>query len=417
MVRRAHLVISFLAHFYLHSQPTITRQPTQHWASRWLFPDWNRSFQQSRYAEADEDEISSREEALGQHLDEIPASLSRPWVQASRILGVPPILTYATTVLWNWALIDPTQGVSPQNVRILETFTDTESERHFYLTSLLIEMRGVEALGLMRRSLDEIFLDDSLSTQRVTSYLSKLMTVINDLTQLLANVKTNCTPEIFYWDIRPWFRGADASLAGRGWLYAGVGSQDTRRHLSGPSAGQSTLIHALDIFLSVDHSVRTTRDKQESEAAKSSAKKDATFMERMSFYMPQHHRQFLNHLQNITLVRSDDTEDSQEITRDDSLNSVRGFVLAHIESDHRLSQSYNDALSALKLLRDEHMRVAALYIISQARRPRPMAKQQVPIPASADTEELRGTGGTDLVRFLKACRSNTTAALLSVAHP
>ena len=72
LLRRAHLVLSFLGHFYIHS----------------TFPS----------------------------LNSIPTSIAVPWVAVSDKLGVPPILTYADTVLWNWKLIDPAQGLRAEYV-------------------------------------------------------------------------------------------------------------------------------------------------------------------------------------------------------------------------------------------------------------------------------------------------------------
>jgi indoleamine 2,3-dioxygenase len=66
LLRRAHLVLSFLAHFYIHSShPAKTS---------------------------------------------VPASISVPWARVSERLDMPPILTYATTVLWNWGLKRPELG-------------------------------------------------------------------------------------------------------------------------------------------------------------------------------------------------------------------------------------------------------------------------------------------------------------------
>lgn len=41
----------------------------------------------------------------------VPAPLAVPWVLVSDRLGLPPILTYSDTVLWNWRLIDRTCGI------------------------------------------------------------------------------------------------------------------------------------------------------------------------------------------------------------------------------------------------------------------------------------------------------------------
>jgi indoleamine 2,3-dioxygenase len=66
LLRRAHLVLSFLAHFYIHSS-----HPAK---------------------------------------STVPAPIAVPWAQVSERLDMPPILTYSTTVLWNWGLKRPELG-------------------------------------------------------------------------------------------------------------------------------------------------------------------------------------------------------------------------------------------------------------------------------------------------------------------
>lgn len=41
----------------------------------------------------------------------VPAQLAVPWVEVSERLGVPPVLNYADTTLWNWSMLDPALGL------------------------------------------------------------------------------------------------------------------------------------------------------------------------------------------------------------------------------------------------------------------------------------------------------------------
>ena len=52
----------------------------------------------------------------------MPAPIAVPWVAVSDKLGVPPILSYADTVLWNWRLVDPTRGIRAECVSALRAF-------------------------------------------------------------------------------------------------------------------------------------------------------------------------------------------------------------------------------------------------------------------------------------------------------
>ncbi|PWN88914.1 IDO-domain-containing protein [Acaromyces ingoldii] len=529
--RRGHVVLSFLAHFYIHSQPDPL---PRHDASSTAAKSWQAwlkrpsSTPQSDDANGDNDDgdddndaQDERDESAGRYLARVPASLAVPWIALSEQLDIPPVLTYADTVLWNWHLKEPSAGFHADNVAITTTFTGTVSESHFFLTSLLIELRGVEALTLMRRSLDEAFVADGVARRRVAHYLRRLAKVVGVLTDLLSQVRTGCDPRVFYWGIRPWFNGGDSAPANargdKGWHFEGVDADsngedddDERRLFTGPSAGQSSLIHAIDVFLDVDHTRRKPRVSRRGLVPVADAvgnattaaapgqraqTDDATFMERMQLYMPGHHRRFLTHLRDLSFDEVEDrprpsaSEESQgrrrgkgkgkaremdmdadgegdngmkdedgdeamgEAGEDEEMREaaeeeeeeeeeeepapshpIRSLAMADrdhhgrpLAADDRLRASYDTALRALKSLRDEHMRIATLYIVSQARSPPPseyallsdlMTQKKPPSEQVGGNQDggggggQKGTGGTDLVSFLKQCRTNTIEALL-----
>jgi indoleamine 2,3-dioxygenase len=177
----------------------------------------------------------------------------------------------------------------------------------------------------------------------------------------------------------------------------------------------------LDVFLNVTHSPledpASTSNGQEDSKQKKTA--ETTFMTRMLEYMPAPHRAFLTHLASHP-------------------HPVRQLVLDNQLARPQLVQAYDSALGALKRLREKHMRVATLYIIQQARKP--VTEELIRMGAAAPTpetalaaassstgskkldlsefiheaeakkeadEEIRGTGGTALIKFLKMCRDNT----------
>ncbi len=412
-LRRAHLVLTFLMHFFVHSHAV---RPTP------------------------------RTDPLG-----IPASISVPLLEISPLLGLPPILTYSDTVLYNSHPTDPSLAPNLSSnplVTSLETFTNTPDEAHFYLTSARCEIAGVHALDLMRRAMDEAFVADSLALTRLTGYLRELASQIDLVGDIILDVTRACRPEVFYHVIRPWFRGGDMDGPGSaGWLFEGLdrdaqerlvggsGAEHRRagqtvvgRTFSGPSAGQSTLIHAFDVFLMVDHRAKEEANEGAGDGGDAAApppSSEDTFMERMKAYMPHPHRAFLNHLA-------------------DAPHPIRGLVLRHAARRPDLAHAYDEALAALKRLRDKHMRVVSLYIVQQARRPASaeMVALGAPAPPAAaeapddvavegltrrlaqgslsdliaeqerNDEELRGTGGTALIKFLKMCRDNTTRTMV-----
>ena len=238
--------------------------------------------------------------------------------------------------------------------------------------------------------MDEAFVGDDLAVRRITSYLHTLAGVIADLDKLLLAVRDGCDPQIFYNEIRPWFRGADSDAAqGRRWVFEGIELDPELRQpleLSGPSAGQSSLIHALDVFLGVDqysHASHVTGHSPAGASSSSSsapAKPAGAFLERMKSYMPRHHRAFLGHLQG---------------------NPRPLRALVETAGDAPLTAAYNAAVSALKVFRDGHVRIVAIYIVGPARR------------TLDGDQEAMGTGGTSAIRFVKSVRDQTASAIIS----
>ncbi|KAJ6507695.1 Indoleamine 2,3-dioxygenase [Mycena vitilis] len=346
-LRRAHLVLAWTMHFYIHSLP----------------PDVPVV---------------------------VPSPITIPLFQICTQLQLPPVLTYADTVLYNWTLKTPSNRPTPalDNLKSRTLFTGTHDEEIFYLSSARIELRGVEALELMRATMDEAFVGDALALRRITSFLTRLAVVIDDLRALIMTVRDGCDPSTFYNVIRPWFRGADSDPAKRRWEFEGLAPDAYPTELSGPSAGQSSLIHALDMFLGVDefsHAPGLTGASAQTQTKKS------PFLTRMQSYMPRHHRNFLNHLAA-------------------NPRPLRGIVMGE-EAGPELLEAYNGAVGALKRFRDYHITIVTSYIIQPARRAAMLARGEGETAADAE-EPLKGTGGTELAKFLKAVRDRTAAAVI-----
>ena len=322
-----------------------------------------------------------------------------PLLAVSCELALPPVLTYSDTVLYNWAYANE----DSKTLKSVMLLSGTKDEEHFYLTSAYIELAGVEALSLMRKCFDEAFVGDPRALKRITSYLKKLSTVIKRLAKILEAIRDGCDPKVFYNDIRPWFRGEDSGR--QKWVFLGADGEEvdlgTQRELSGPSAGQSTLIHALDIFLGVEHVSQRPSVPACSTTAQSpspSPPKPAAFLDRMQTYMPRHHRAFLSHLKS-------------------ALRPIRTLVMLHATNEvdgspSSLANAYDAAVMALKGLRDTHIRIATLYIINQVPRGGHSMGQEFATPHRT---AAKGTGGTDLVPFLKGSRDDTTQTLLNPA--
>ena len=332
----------------------------------------------------------------------IPPPISLPLLQISAQLQLPPLLTYSDNVLYNWYLNtdddDPDALPSPSTIQCYTTFTSAPDEAEFYLVSARIELAAVEALDLMRSIMDEVFVGDDIATGRITGYLHQLASIIRHIKLILLDIKTKCNPDVFYHQIRPWLRGED-SQHGMKWVFEGI-DQDPSLvepiELSGPSAGQSSLLQALDIFLGVDHYSPLEEGTGLTEES-NLYHEPVSLLRRMRLYMPRHHRAFLTHLEN-------------------NPRPLRQLVISlsskATDPGKALLNSYNDAVLSLKEFRSAHMIIVALFIIGPARHHR-----LVPNSDHARDEKplLKGTGGTDMVRFLKGVRDQTGETLIDTA--
>jgi indoleamine 2,3-dioxygenase len=324
----------------------------------------------------------------------VPATISVPLVAVSKFLGIAPILTFADTVLWNWDLVDADKPLSMDNMRIQNLFSGRESEAAFYHASAKVEFCGVEMLQVIEKY-NALATSDFLYIQKIARYLNRLESLINEMTEVMQSIRVACDPHIFYWDVRPWYEGADAKgPASPGWTYEGVPNSHLL-DLSGPSAGQSSVIHALDIFLDIDHKLNHRRHPAPSVENK---KADLGFMERMRRYMPGKHRAYLAQLQ----------------------ASPRPIRMIS-RSNSGLREHYDATVTSLKKLRDSHIRIVCLYVINTARA---LPSARSGCPASAMMKRLaenravgdgpvRGTGGTNLALLLKAGRDATHRAVLN----
>ncbi|KAJ3898853.1 tryptophan 2,3-dioxygenase [Lentinula edodes] len=348
-LRRAHHVLAWILHFYIHTH------------------------------ESGSGEVR------------IPPPITLPLLRVSREMHLPPLLTYSDDVLYNWGFTDPQNS----SLRTLTSFTSTPDESHFYLTSARIELIGVRALGLMQDSLDELFVGDDIARNRITGFLGELAGVVGEMEEELDRMYGGCDVWVFYQYIRPWFQGESEE---KRWVFEGIEMDpelEYPKELGGPSAGQSSLIHALDIFLGVEHQHHT-----------SDTDPDSSFLSRMQLYMPRHHRNFLSHLREQSRRRSLRAWvlESQH-DHNDSANPV---------PDTPLLTAYNSAVTALKKFRDAHIVLVARYIIGPAARVKTRGDSLSSDSKTKREGEMKGTGGTHLARFLKSVRDDTRDAVIQI---
>ncbi len=354
--------------------------------------------------------------------DRLPPPIAIPLLKVSEHLEVLPVATYAAVCLWNFKPLFMDEDIDNlENLATLNTFTGALDESWFYLVSVAIEARGGPIIPLMLTAIAAARQDDVAA---VTRCLRAFAERLDDLGNLLQRMHENCDPTIFYNRIRPFLAGwknmADAGLPD-GVVYEDGSGVDTFRQYSGGSNAQSSIIQFFDVVLGVEH--RPTGEKRESgsqsEREGRAAPSKHNFIMEMRRYMPGPHARFLNDVQAVA--------------------NIRDFVEEHPgEKDLRIA--YDACLTMLRVLRDKHIAIVTRYIVlpsrevrarsrsrspeaarrrvnlaTASRRPQPQGIAFEPhVSQGADAaragdkkRDLKGTGGTALISFLKQARDET----------
>ena len=284
----------------------------------------------------------------------IPSNLAVPFVTVSRKIGLPPIGTYASTVLYNWRLRNPEQPMTVENVESIINLTGTEDESWFFTIHVMIELKAAPAIEGIWNGLQAM--EDGDNTVLGKS-LADIEAALIEITRVLERMSEGCDPKTFYVSIRPYLAGTKGIEAvPNGILYEGVDEEPKQFH--GGSGTESTSVRAIDCFLGVQHFEHSR-----------------VFDELMA-YMPAKHGQFLQYV----------SEQS----------SLRKYIVDSNDSD--LVKQFNATIEALVTFRNRHFVVVARFITNQ--------REHSVFSSLEDT----GTGGTKYIDFLKTVRDKTRAA-------
>lgn len=297
----------------------------------------------------------------------LPRNIAVPYCNLSEKLGLPPILVYADCVLANWKKKDPSGPMTYENMDILFSFPGGDCGKGFFLISLLVEIEAASAIKVIPTIFKAVQNQDRDTLQKalhdITCCLKKALEVFHQIHEYV-------DPDLFFNVLRIYLSGwkGNAKMP-EGLLYEGF--WDTPKMFAGGSAAQSSIFQCFDVLLGIQHS---------SDEASS-----AEFLQEMRTYMPPAHQKFLHSLE--------------------SKPSVREFVLS--EGDDSLLAIYNECVDAMVSLRNYHLQIVAKYIVIPAKQ----SKNTQPSEEPSESEN-KGTGGTDVMKFLKSVRDTTKAALL-----
>lgn len=288
-----------------------------------------------------------------------------------------PIATYAALNLWNWTPLDGKSNLTqPDNLVAQHTATGTDDESWFLIISNAMEARAGPLIEAMLGAMEAVDQDDVPTIIDALRYFAKSMA---DIGRLLERMDERCNPQVFYHTIRPFLAGSmnmEAAGLPNGVFYDEGDGKGKWRKYRGGSNGQSSLLQFFDAVLSVNHS------------------RCGGFHAEMRRYMPGPHARFLDDIEAIA--------------------NIRDYVDNH-QDQTELVAAFNEAVAALGAFRDKHIALVTRYIIIPSRMGKPantvnrrdIASASTKMALEAQTQELRGTGGTKLIPFLRTSRDET----------
>ncbi|KAF7541846.1 hypothetical protein G7054_g304 [Neopestalotiopsis clavispora] len=334
--------------------------------------------------------------------ERVPPSISAPLLKICEHLEVPPVSTYAASVLWNFKPLFVDENIDDlDNLATLTTFTGSLDESWFYLVSVAIEARGGPIIPLMLEAVAAARQGDAAT---VTRCLQGFAERLDDLGELLHRMHEMCDPSFFYRRIRTFLAGsknmAEAGLPNGVIWDDGTGKSDYVQY-SGPSNAQSSLIQFFDIILGIEH--RPTGEKADATESDREGRMRGppthNFIQDMRRYMPGPHARFLNDLSSVA--------------------NIRQFVESRAQTDRPLALAYDACLAMLRSFRDIHIAIVTRYIILPSRENRARSRSRSPevvrsrqnlatASKNAAHKKVKGTGGTALIPFLKQARDETS---------
>lgn len=275
-------------------------------------------------------------------------------------MGVPPVATYAATVLFNYKYKSGLKA--PEDFEFEFTFTGTEDEKWFYAVSAAIDIQS-EKIITYADTIFDAHVDFDLLGKEVTEALMLMTGTLNRMYE-------KCRPEVFYGQLRRYLAGwlNDPELPD-GLTYELVsGGGSTRMKLAGGSAAQNPTIQLLDILLGVKHG-NDIEDLTVFGYNMNGCPR-MNYLGAMRTYMPTEHREYLNNLEE----------------RVKEVNFIERF---------KETEGYNSCIKALANFRSEHIKMVARYIVCQ----------------NKSSGSPLGTGGSNPIPFLKKCREETENCL------
>ena len=184
----------------------------------------------------------------------LPEVISKPWVDLSKYLGRPPILSYASYCLDNWYKINPKKPITLDNVALINNFLGGVDEDWFVTIHVCIEDAAGDAIEAAKK-LSTMNKNNSLKD--FLDELKKIKKSLKNVNAIFSKMPEKCDPYVYYHRVRPYIFGTkDNPDLKKGLIYENQ-FDNKPQFFRGETGAQSSIIPFLDgalgIYLSLIH--------------------------------------------------------------------------------------------------------------------------------------------------------------------
>ncbi len=269
----------------------------------------------------------------------IPKQISVPLFQLSEMFARPPVLTNSDLFDYNWQQNTSSEEINIHNLDILNGFVENDAEKYFYLTFLMMTLKGapaIEAMVKIQKILEGISFVSDLVLGELKTHLDIIVESLEEVRKTLAQVFSTINKEDWFNTVR-WFSVGwnNKDMFPNGVIYEGVEAYNNQgQSFFGPSGFQYPIFQCVDAFLDIRHDAYINQVNSR-------------------LYMPSNQVKIINSLEDGPKIRTFLTEHR--------IGEKNFFVDAN--SNYKsVTASYNNCIRQVKNIRSLHFGVAAKYL-------------------------------------------------------
>ena len=287
-------------------------------------------------------------------------AIAKPWSNISKMLGRPPILSYASYCLDNWHKINQDEGVNLDNVALNYNFLGGIDEDWFVTIHVCIEHaanKAIQSAFNIALKTETSHCDEKVLLDELTSIKEAML----EVNHIFRKMPEKCDPYIYYHRVRPYIFGWKNNPALPDGLIYESCFDEKPQLFRGETGAQSSIVPTLDALLNVVHERDELRE----------------YLDEMKSYMPPSHRELIKFIEDTSKVKE------------------------QVSGNKMLMELYDDCCQEISIFRSQHLRYAADYIHNQS------TKSTL---FGSGGSKVRGTGGTPFMKYLKKHRDETDSS-------